>query len=100
MKQPVTRRSLIVGGTSLATMAVSFPLVAGAQENISVDQFRALSARLTGVYRAGLDATATGKLLDGFISLGHGAELAALVGWSDKRSSSRRHRRRLVFGQL
>ncbi len=66
----MTRRSLILGGASVATVAIGLPLAAGAQETITVDQFRALSARLTGV--TDLDATAAGKLLDGFISMGRG----------------------------
>ena len=71
----ITRRDLIVGGTSAATVAVGAPLAAGA----SVDAFRALSARLTGVALTDLDTKAAVKLLDGFISLGRESDLAALA---------------------
>jgi hypothetical protein len=78
MAQTIARRSLIIGGASAATVTV-VPLAASAQDAITVDQFRALSARLTGVAVAKLDATAAGKLLAGFISMGHGGDLALLA---------------------
>jgi hypothetical protein len=78
MAQTIARRSLIIGGASAATVAV-FPLPAPAQDAITVDQFRALSARLTGVVVANLDTTAASKLLAGFVSLGHGLDLALLA---------------------
>ena len=78
MAQTIARRSLIIGGASAATLAV-FPLRASAQDAITVDQFRALSAQLTGVAVMELDATAAGKLLAGFISMGRGGELARLA---------------------
>jgi hypothetical protein len=78
MAQTIARRSLIIGGASAATVAV-FPLPTPAQDIITVDQFRALSARLTGVAVANLDTIAAGKLLDGFISMGRGADLARLA---------------------
>jgi hypothetical protein len=78
MAQTIARRGLIIGGASAATVAV-VPLPAGAQDTITVDQFRALSARLTGVAVADLDPIAAGKLLAGFISLGRGGNLARLV---------------------
>lgn len=77
MVQTIARRSLIIGGASAATLA-AVPL-ALAQDTITVDQFRALSARLTGVAMADLDVTAAGKLLAGFISLGRGDDLARLA---------------------
>ncbi len=73
----MSRRSLILGGASAATLAITFPLAADARETITVDQFCALSARLTGV--TNLDATTAGKLLDGFIAMGRGPELALLA---------------------
>jgi hypothetical protein len=76
----MTRRSLILGGASAATVAAGFPLTAFAQETITVDRFRALSARLTGAEMTDLDATVASKLLDGFISLGRGPDLALLAG--------------------
>jgi hypothetical protein len=78
MVQTIARRSLIIGGASAATVAV-VPLAVSAQDAITVDQFRALSARLTGVAVAKLDATAAGKLLGGFLSLGRGGDLARLA---------------------
>jgi hypothetical protein len=76
----MTRRSLIVGGASVAALAIGLPLAAGAQGTITVDQFRALSSRLTGV--TDLNATAAGRLLDGFIAMGRGPDLALLVAKS------------------
>ena len=78
MVQTIARRSLIIGGASAATVAV-VPLPASAQDTITVDQFRALSARLTGVAVTDLDPIAAGKLLAGFISLGRGGDLARLA---------------------
>ena len=77
MVQTIARRSLIIGGASAATLA-AVPL-ALPQDTITVDQFRALSARLTGVAMPDLDVTAAGKLLAGFISLGRGDDLARLA---------------------
>jgi hypothetical protein len=68
---------MIVGGAGAATVALAFPLRSAAREAITLDEFLALSARLTGA--ADLDATAAAELLDGLLSTGHGAELAALV---------------------
>jgi hypothetical protein len=78
MAPTIARRSLLIGGASAATVAV-VPLPAGAQDAMTVDQFRTLSARLTGVAVAKLDATAAGKLLAGFISMGRGRDLARLA---------------------
>jgi hypothetical protein len=75
----ITRRNLIVGTTSAATVVVALPSVAQPRETITVDEFRALSARLTGVDAARLDPTAATKILDGLISLGRGSDLAALA---------------------
>jgi hypothetical protein len=79
MGPPITRRSLVVGGASAAALAAGLPLAAGAQGTVTVDQFRALSARLTGAAVADLDATIAGKLLDGFVSMGRGPALALLA---------------------
>jgi Membrane bound FAD containing D-sorbitol dehydrogenase len=75
----ITRRDLIVGTTGAVTIAVGFSHVAQPRETITLDEFRALSAKLTGVDAASLDPTAATKLLDGFLSLGHGPDLAALA---------------------
>ena len=44
-----------------------------------MEQFRALSARLTGASLGDLDRGAAAKLLAGFISVGRGADLARLA---------------------
>jgi hypothetical protein len=75
----ITRRDLIVAGTSAATLAVGAPLAASASDTITVDAFRALSARLTGAALLDLETKAAGKLLDGFIALGLESDLAALA---------------------
>lgn len=75
----ISRRSLILGGASAATLAVAVPLPGTAREPIGVEQFRALSARLTGASLTDLDATIAGKVLDGFMSMGRGPGLADLA---------------------
>jgi hypothetical protein len=75
--QTISRRSMILGGTSAATLALGFPLRSAARELITLDEFLALSSRLTGA--PNLDVTAASKLLDGFMSIGRSAELAELV---------------------
>lgn len=77
--QTISRRSMILGGTSAATLALGLPLRSSAREAVTVDEFRSLSARLTGVDASDLDVTAAAKVLGGLISTGHGAELAALI---------------------
>ena len=68
----ISRRFMILGGTSAATLALGFPFRSAAREVITLDEFLALSSRLTGA--PDLDATAAAKLLDGFLSTGHGAD--------------------------
>jgi hypothetical protein len=75
--QTISRRSILLGGTSAVTLALGFAFRSFARETITLNEFLALSATLTGV--PDLDATAAGKLLDGFLSTGHGAELAAMI---------------------
>ena len=77
--QGLSRRGVILGGASVVALAVAFPLGSRAQASLTVDQFRALSARLTGAGLSDLDPAATAKLLDGFNSLGRGADLVALA---------------------
>ena len=72
----ISRRGMILGGAG-ATLALGFPFQSCARETIGLDEFLALSARLTGAPH--LDASAAAKLLDGLLSTGHGAELAALI---------------------
>ena len=75
----ITRRNLILGSTSAATVVVALPPVAQPRETITLEEFRALSASLTGVEAGRLDPTGATKMLDGFISLGRGPDLAALA---------------------
>jgi hypothetical protein len=79
MGPPITRRSLVIGGTTAAALAAGFPLPVGAQETVTVGEFRALSARLTGAAVSDLDASMAGKLLDGFVSIGRGPALGLLA---------------------
>ena len=74
-----SRRALILGGACALSAASAFPFFAGANEAITVDEFRALSARLTGASLTDLNATAAAKLLDGFLSMERGADLARLA---------------------
>jgi hypothetical protein len=75
----ISRRELVLGGASAASLAFAFPLFAGARETITLEEFGALSARLTGASLTDLAAGASAKLLDGFLSMGRGAELARLA---------------------
>jgi hypothetical protein len=75
----ISRRGLILGGASAASLAFAFPLWASPQKTITVEEFRALSARLTGASLTDLAAGASAKLLDGFLSLGRGPDLARLA---------------------
>ena len=68
----ISRRGLILGSASAATLASAFPLLARTQTAITLEEFRALSARLTGASMNDLNQTAAAKLLDGFLSLGWG----------------------------
>jgi hypothetical protein len=79
MMPTVSRRGLILGSASAATLAFAFPLRAASGDTISVEQFRALSARLTGASLGDLDMSAAAKLLAGLLSMGRGADLARLA---------------------
>jgi hypothetical protein len=79
MTPSMTRRTLLLGGVSTATLAAGFPLGARAEEAITVDRFRDLSARLMGSGVTELDPMVAGKLLDGFLSTGRGPDLARLA---------------------
>ncbi|HSA66447.1 MAG TPA: sugar dehydrogenase complex small subunit, partial [Methyloceanibacter sp.] len=57
----ISRRGLILGSASAATLALAFPRPACARGAITVEQFRALSARLT------------------VLSMGRGADIARLA---------------------
>ena len=75
----ISRRGLILGGASAASLAFASPLFASVKDTITVEAFRALSARLTGASLTDLDPGASAKLLDGFLSMGRGADLARLA---------------------
>jgi hypothetical protein len=75
----ISRRKLLLGAASTATLALAVPLFADARETIGVEAFRALSARLTGAPLTDLDAAIAGQLLRGFISLGQEPELERLA---------------------
>ena len=75
----ISRRSVMLGGVNAAALAVAFPFCSAAEESITVEQFRNLSLRLTGAGLSDLDPTAAGKLLDGFKSIGRGADLVDLI---------------------
>ncbi|HET7851132.1 MAG TPA: sugar dehydrogenase complex small subunit [Methyloceanibacter sp.] len=75
----ISRRGLMLGSASAATLALAFPLRAVSGDTISAEQFRALSTRLTGAKLGDLDMGAAAKLLAGFLSMGHGAELSGLA---------------------
>jgi Membrane bound FAD containing D-sorbitol dehydrogenase len=75
----ISRRGLILGSASAASLAFARPLWAGSGHRITVEQFRALSARLTGASLGDLNPDAAAKLLAGFISMGRGADLARLA---------------------
>lgn len=74
-----TRRAILAGvaGAVLAAGAGGFPAAVFAQAEITVDQFLALSERLTGA--DDLDADIAQTLLGGFLATGHGADLERLV---------------------
>jgi choline dehydrogenase-like flavoprotein len=69
----------MLGGVSAAALAVAFPLRSAAEKSITVAQFRNLSLRLTGAGLSDLDPTTAAKLLDGFMSMGRGSDLADLI---------------------
>jgi hypothetical protein len=74
----ISRRGLILGSASAATLALAFPLLARTQTAITLEEFRALSARLIGASMNDLNQTAAAKLLDGFLSQGQEPDLARL----------------------
>jgi len=74
-----TRRAILAGVAAaiLAAGAAGFPATVYAAADITVDQFLALSKRLTGA--DDLDAEIAQTLLGGFIATGHGADLERLL---------------------
>jgi hypothetical protein len=80
MGPPITRRSLLICGTSAVALAATLPpLLGSAGETVPLDQFRTLSARLTGAAVSDLDEGMASKLLGAFLSMGRGPALAALA---------------------
>ena len=83
MTAHLTRRDAILGGLAAAVAAAGtagFPATVFAQANVTVDQFLALSQKLTDT--TGPDNAVAEKLLGGFLATGHGPELEKLVGQS------------------
>lgn len=74
----ISRRAALLGTASLAALAAC-PFVTHAEVPISLEQFRALSARLTDFRPTDLNAAAAGDLLDSFITRGLGPDLATLA---------------------
>lgn len=74
----ISRRAALLGTASLAALAAC-PFAGRADAPVNLAQFRALSARLTGFRPTDLNAAATGELLESFISLGRGPDLARLA---------------------
>lgn len=76
---PSTRRDLLVGvAAAIAAAGTSgFPPELYADSNVTVEQFLALSQKLTNA--SGLDAAVAKTLLGGFLATGNGPALAALV---------------------
>lgn len=76
---PISRRAFILTGASLAALVLAHPLLAGERDTLSLEEFRALSARLTSVSPADLAPDAASRLLSGFLSLGRGPDLDHLA---------------------
>lgn len=77
MSPIVTRRFVLAGGVSAAALAAGSPRSGDAQERVTVDQFLAISARLTEKPISDLAPSMAGKLLDG-LSVDDGAGLRVL----------------------
>ena len=80
MASLLSRRDLLLIGVASAIAAVGasgFPSSLFAQSSVTVDQFLALSEKLTET--KDLDADIAKTLLGGFLATGHGADLAQLV---------------------
>lgn len=84
MNASFTRRGLLAGVAAAiaAAGAVGFPSVLYAQANITLDEFVALSERLTQTHD--LDRGVARTLLGGFLVTGNGAALAQLANRRDE----------------
>lgn len=84
MNHGITRRDALLAGMAAAILAAGaggFPTALYSQAPVTIDQFLALSRRLTGA--ANLDAAAGKTLLGAFLSTGKGAGLARLAAGKD-----------------
>ena len=80
MKMVMTRRAVLAGSLVVSAACVSMRLAqASPSAPISVDQFRTLSAKLTGFDAAELDADLAEKYLSALLEVGRGSELARLI---------------------
>ena len=80
MTASLSRRDILLAGVGSAIAAAGaggFPSALFAQASVSIEQFLALSEKLTGAKNLGTDVART--LLGGFLSTGHGAALGELV---------------------
>lgn len=84
MNASFTRRGLLAGVAAAiaAAGAAGFPSALYAQANITLDQFIALSERLTQTHD--LDPGVARTLLGGFLATGNGAALAQLAKKRDE----------------
>ena len=80
MTLPLSRRDLVLAGVGAAIAAAGaggFPTALFAQASVSVEQFLALSEKLTETNALDVDIAKT--LLGGFLATGNGTALAELV---------------------
>ena len=80
MDEGFTRRDALLAGLAAAVLAATaggFPAVLYGEAPVTLDQFLALSRRLTGATK--LEATAAKTMLGALLSTGKGEELASLV---------------------
>ena len=79
MAPSTTRRALMLGSASMTlAFAAGLSRPAQAQDAISLEAFRKVSARLTDMQASDLDPAAA-KILQGLISIGRGPGLALLA---------------------
>lgn len=80
MAPSTTRRALMLGSASMTlAFAAGLSRPAQAQDAISLEAFRKVSARLTDMQASDLDPDAAAKILQGLISIGRGPGLALLA---------------------
>lgn len=77
MSSNISRRNLLLSSASFSVLFAA-GLSVKAQPAITVDQFRAVSARLTGSDVADLDSGVARQFLDGLVSIGRGPGLSLL----------------------